>query len=63
MGFSNQVNFKNVELRILFADLKKNEPSTQMEAARKLQQYLAQYQEDCDDNLFEQFKIMLESKK
>ena len=62
-GFPNQVNFKNVELRILFADLRKNDPVIQTEAARKLQQYLAQYQEDCDDNLFDQFKIMLESKK
>jgi hypothetical protein len=25
-GFPNQVNFKNVELRILFADLRKNDP-------------------------------------
>lgn len=44
----------------IITDLEKRE--TQAEAAKKLQQYLAQYQEDCDDNLFNQFKIMLDSK-
>jgi len=41
--------------------MKKDRP-TQVEAAKKLQQYLAQYQEDCDDNLFTKFKQMLDSK-
>jgi hypothetical protein len=61
-GVSNHVQFKNVELIRIITDLKKKDQNLQVEAARKLQQYLAQYQEDCDDNLFNQFKIMLDSK-
>ena len=52
MGGPNnrQIIFKNVELIRIITDLKKKEQ--QAEAAKKLQQYLTQYQEDCDDNLF-----------
>ena len=55
----NQNIFKNVELSRIISALKKKE--TQKEAAKKLHQYLAQYQEDCDDNLFNHFKSMLDS--
>lgn len=51
--------FKNAELSRIITELQKKE--TQVEAARKLHQYLAQYQEDCDDNLFNQFRSMLQS--
>lgn len=50
---------KNGELLRRITELKKKE--TQVEAARKLHQYLAQYQEDCDDSLFNQFRSMLQS--
>ena len=51
--------FKNAELSRIITELKKKE--TQEEAARKLHQYLAQYQEDCDDILFNQFRSMLQT--
>ena len=55
------MNFKNVELIRIIGDLKKKDTQIQSEAAKKLQLYLTQYQEDCDDNLFNQFKKMLNS--
>jgi len=46
----NQIHFQNVELIRIINDLKKKD--TQIEASKKLDQYMHQYQEDCDDNLF-----------
>jgi len=57
-----QIQFKNVELIRIINDLRKKETMIQQEAAKKLHQYMSQYQEDCDDNLFNQFKEMLDSK-
>lgn len=57
-----QIQFKNVELIRIINDLRQKDSAIQTEAAKKLHQYLSQYQEDCDDNLFNQFKEMLLSK-
>lgn len=59
-GMASSIHFQNVELIRIINDLKKKD--TQIEAAKKLDQYMHQYQDDCDDNLFDQLRAMLASK-
>lgn len=51
---------KNVELTRIFKEIKSKNPGIQIEASRKLYQYLIKHNEDCDD-IFEEFNVLLSS--
>jgi len=53
---------KNVELQRIFKELKSRNAGVQMEASRKLYQYLLKHPEDCD-YIFEEFYELLRGKE
>ena len=57
MSASSEI-IKNVELTRIFKELKSKTPAVQLEASHKLNTYLMQHSEDCDD-IFDKFYELL----